>query len=225
MVTIDITQLRLDIRNHCGVSDTAPDGFDNDKCDLLANRTLWALFNKYPFRETEKSVVWNTVAGERSYATPTLFEALRKISIEDPDSLAHIPLNRMTIDTYESVYINHEDAEGFPTDYVRDGNCVLLYPTPDDIYPITFKHWILLADIEDANPGFPLPLNWYEIVMYGAVSRGFLSIRNTTQAAEFENLQVKCINDTTPVEAKEEIDSPRAGVSVRGYHPGDIYNA
>lgn len=226
MPTLDVAQLRTDLRKHCGVTNDTDTGFDDATCDLLLNRSLWQLDNKFPFREKEVTKTFPTVVGVRLYAPPVLFEALRQLSIEDLTDQSHSTLDRATPFFYENNFVNNSDAQAKPTHYVREGANIRLWPTPDQIYTITYKHWITIADIDDTNPDFPLPKNWYEILLYGAVFRGFLQLRNSLMAMEFKNQQVALINDVVPVEAKEEIDSHRSGVSIMGYEAdGRIYDS
>lgn len=223
MVTLDIGQLRTDLRRNLGVIST-DEGFDDDGCDLLLNQSLWHLLNVYPFREKERSTTYELTVGLRSYSLPTLFDAVQLVSIQDMFSDAHTKLERMTREVYESEYVNNADAYGKPEKYYREGACIVYWPTPDDTYTITLKYLITLSDLEDANPDFPLPNNWYEILLLGAQWRGHLALKQWSELTNCKNLQASIINDVVPVEAKEEKDSRRAGFSVPDYNPEDIYS-
>lgn len=221
-LTLDINQLRTDLRGICGTTATSS-GFDNDSVDLMLNRSLWAIMNRFPFRETETTKFFQTVVGTPKYQTPTLFEAIRQMSIEDLDSGAHSILNPMTELEYESQFINDTTAYDTPTNYVRFGPCIKLFPTPDDIYTITIKHTITLMDMDDGNASFPLPKNWYEIVLYGGIYRGFYALRQADNAVKYKTQQDSWIAEAQPIESKEEMDRHTAGVKVRGYEQDTIY--
>jgi hypothetical protein len=217
-LTLNITQLRADLLKHCGVLTTDP-GFNNDGCDLLLNRSLWALMNMFPFRQTEDTKLFDTTIGEPRYTLPTLFEAVRQISIEDDISFEHSILDPMTILEYEAQFIDTIASRAKPTHYIRYGTTLRLFPTPDAVYSIVIKHVITLADLDDDNTGFPIPKNWYEIVLYGGIYRGYFLIKNPAMAKDFEDQQAIWINAALPVESKEEIDRHKAGVSIKGYEP------
>lgn len=222
MSTINVAQLRADLYKETGAAIT---DFDNDAADLYLNRSLWSLTNKYPFRETEKTKTFPTIVNIRNYAMPVAFEAIRQISIEDLTDQSHSILTKMTTLEYEDKYVNNTDANDKPERYVREGVSVKLWPTPDDVYTITLKHIIVLTDLSDSDPSFPLPKNWYEIVLFGGIWRAALGLRNFTMVESYKALQTAAIGDVVPIEAKEEIDSHRAGIMIDGYKADDsIYD-
>lgn len=211
-MTIVLSDLRTELREHLGGLDSSD--LDNDACDLLLNRAFWEIMNKIPFRETEQSATFTTTAGTAFYSTPSLFEAIRKLSIKDLDYESWEPLDRITIDTHEEELNTDSDARGKPTGYVREDGGYRLQPIPDDAYDMRIKYWVTLADLSDSNTTPSLPTVWHEIILFGAVFRGFRRFGDHIRAREFRNDQIGMINTTVPVESKEEIDSPRAGVSI-----------
>jgi hypothetical protein len=221
--TLDIALLRSEIRQHLGVSDADPK-WNDDAIDLLANRAFWAVMNKYPFQETKKTALFSTVIGERSYDLPILFEAVRQVSLVEPVTEQHLYLRRMSIFNYEQKYNESVDSRGTPTHYLRDGGCIILYPTPDAVVEIVLKHWILLDQLDDTNTDFALPANWFEIIMYGAVQRGFLRARNTAESVNLKNLQASAISDTQAIDQKEAEDTRFYGLEIIGYDPDEIYS-
>lgn len=217
-MTLDIIQLRADLRDHTGT-----DEFDmpTAKADLYLNRSYWEILDKFHFREKEVTATWDTVAGTRLYNMPSPFEALRKLSIKDPATGEHKVLDRTTIDVYERTFDADSDAQGFPVAYVREGCAVRLLPTPDDAYEITQKYWTVLSDLSDSNSVPPIPQSWHEIIMFGGVWRAFLGNRDFVSANATKAHQISLINSSVPVEAKEEYDSPEARLEVR-VRPYDV---
>lgn len=208
---LDIEQMREDLREATG---TDEDDMPNEKADRFLNRAYWEILDKYHFREKEVTVTFNTVIGTRLYNMPSPFEALRKLSILNGVTGEHKTLDRTTIDEYENNYDADADARGFPTHYVREGCAVRLIPTPDAIYEITQKYWTVLADLSEANNTPPIPQSWHEIIMLGGVWRAFISFSDYVRANGAKAHQKSLVDSMVPVEAKEEYDSPRAGVSV-----------
>lgn len=219
-MNLDIVLLRNELKTHLG-----DQSLDDPTCDLLLNRSFWALLNKYPFKEKEKTFYFALIVGEPNYQVPTLFEAIRIISIEDLDSYEHVTLDRMSIFEYENEFANITSAQGKPIKYIRERDYIRLFPTPDKTYAMTLKCWITLADISDTDSDFPLPPNWFEILLYGAVQRGHMRTGNAAMATEFKNQQSTEISETVPIEAKENQDTHNAGVKVEGYNPNSIYDA
>lgn len=213
-MSIDLTLMTTELRDHLGVD--AKD-LPNADCYLLLNRSFWELMNKFPFRETEQSATFDTVAGEGFYAVPSLFEAIRKLSIkglDDNDDDSWETLDRLTIQTHENELDTGTDSRGKPTSYLREDGGYRLQPIPDVVYNMRVKYWITLADLAADNLDTTLPSIWDELVLLGGVWRGWLKLVDYAKAREIKNHQVSLINSTAPVEAKEEEDSPLAGVEL-----------
>src|SRR2546430_34857 len=185
--------------------------------ELLLNRSYWELLDKFPFREKEVTQTFCTVAATGFYQVPQPFEALQLISIEDINSLAHVPLKRLTQHQYETEFVNKADAQGKPEWYLREKDGVRLLPIPDVVYTITIKYWSVLADLSSTNLQTPLPQVWDEMLLFGGVWRGFMRQGDYERAREAKAHQVALINSTTPIEAKEETDTHFGGVEVPGY--------
>lgn len=211
-MSIDLTSMRAELLDHLGLTTE----FDNNDLDLLLNRSFWEIMNKFPFRETEESATFVTTEGEGFYATPALFEAIRLLSIKQLDETGDkwTTLERMTIRTHEKELDTSEDARGMPERYVRENGGYRLEPIPDDEYDMRVKYWITLADLSGANLDTELPAIWDEIILLGGVWRGWIKLKNYPDAREMTNHQRALINSSVPVEAKEEEDSPLAGVEL-----------
>lgn len=206
----DLEKYRDELREHLGVDE---DDLDNDACDLLVNRSYAWLLNAFKFRTKELSVKFNLVAGERNYDLPDDFESLRNISIEDLLSGAHTPLDRMTADYYESVYVESEDEWGKPTQYLRERNCIKLWKTPDDAYPVVLKYDRLLPDLDNEDNTTPnLPKNWEEFILMGAVYRGHQRFGDLIRSEAIKKSLYTDVQAAQPVEKKEELDTHRAAL-------------
>lgn len=220
---ISTAQLILELRSHLGGLDTT-DLPDAD-ATLLLNRAYWEVIDKFPFREKEVSQTFPTVMGVRFMGIPVPFEALRQLSIEDPNTFQHVVLNRMTPYDYENTFVNNPDMSqfGMPTNYVREDAGIRLWPTPDQVYSITIKYWTVLSDLVSGSSDPEPPQSWDEIILYGAVWRGFLKFGDFDRAAQMRNHVNALIASAVPTEAKEEFDTHKGGVQVPGYSSYDIY--
>ena len=215
-MSIDTQSLIDELREHLGVDDT---DLDDDACTLLLNRSYWAMLDKFPFREKEVTASFATEDGVNLYAVPSPFEALKSLAIEDLNSFALSPLERMTQKEYDAVFVNDTvegDDEDKPQKYYREKNCIKLWPTPDDAYTITIRYWTVLDDLDntdvDDSPG--IPQNWHELILYGAIWRGYYRLGDIIRGERVKKLDSVLINEAVPTESKEERDSPTAGVEV-----------
>lgn len=213
---IDLASLRSELRVHLGDLDT--DDLSNPDADLLLNRAFWELLNKFPFREKECTVTFTVDEDESFVSLPTLFEAIRKLSIQDNDTSEWTPLTRMDIDEHEDTADDNTDSKGEPVRYLRDRNGIRLQSeqggAPDQTYTLRMKYWITLADLDDSNSDVNLPDVWHELLLYGGLWRGFIRLSDLEKAREIRNVQVGLINSTTLVETKEQADSSLAGVEL-----------
>ena len=208
---MELSGLITEVRDHLGCDE---DDLDDDAVELLLNRSYWAMLNKFPFRETEVTASFATVSGTNLYTVPSPFEALRQLAIKDLDSDAYKPLVRMTQKEYDSVFVDNTDNYNKPEKYYREKNCIKLWPTPDDAYTITIRYFTPLADLEDPTDEPGVPNNWHEILMYGAIWRGFYRLGDVVRGERMKRLDVTLINEAVPTESKEERDSPTAGIEV-----------
>lgn len=207
---LSVAQLTAKLRKATGQdSDDLPD----DDATLQLNIAYWEVIDIFPVREKEVRVTFPTVAGVRAYNAPTPFEALKHLAIKDLNSEAHTPLDQMGHDVYEQKYDETSDTQAKPTHYVREGCQFLLYPTPDQEYIITMRYWTTLADLSNTqNPN--IPQSWHELIYLGALWREFLDIGDHQRMASTIKVWERTANIRVPVEAKEEVNNPRAGLEV-----------
>lgn len=208
----DIIRMRDGLRRATGQDTTE---LPDDLTDLFLNQAYWELIDKFPFREKEVKGPFTTTPHIRSYNVPSPFEALRGLAFVNPDTEQHTPLDQISFDVYEQLYDESTEAETIPTKYVRDGCQVILWPTPNASYTIIMRYWTVLADLgNNQNPN--IPQSWHELIYYGGLARAFMDIGDIVRGNYFNNFQSSKINTQIPVEAKEEVDFHRAGLSVQG---------
>lgn len=222
----DLATLRVEIRGLLGVDETdlpndtvVTSGSEKVGLDLLLNQAYWEVLDKNHFREKEVTATFPTVAGTRFYKVPSSFEALQQLSIEDLDSGLHSPLERATEYEYESIFQNTTDSQGKPSKYLREGNGIRLWLTPDNAYTVTIKYWKELTDLSSTNLNPEIPRTWHEIIKYGAAWRGAAQLGDYAKVQMFMAIHGGLMKSAVTVEAKEEGDTHTGGVEVLGYDP------
>ncbi len=212
---ISTQDLLTELRIHLG--NLSDDELSDDEGKLLLNRAYWELLDKFPFREKEVIATFVTVAGQRNYIAPSPFDALRSLSIQDPTSLKWTPLTKDGLYNFEVDKNDSESARAVPVKYLREGNKIRLDPIPDQEYTLTIKYWSTLDDLETNPTSNPtIPRSWHEIILYGAVWRGFLRLRDYASSREYKIQAVALVDSLPPIESKEEEDSHTIGVEVLG---------
>lgn|SRR5207302_5728101 len=217
-MTLVLADLETELEEHLGLDSTdigqAP--WTIDRIDLLLNRSFWEIQYKFPFREKELTATFATVAGTRLYSLPVPFESLRQLSIEDLNDFSHSVLQRTTIYDYESRYINNPSGteQDKPQFYTREGTGIRLLPTPDKVYTLTIKYQTTLADLSTQNNIPVIPQIWHEVILYGALWRGFLRLGDYARAQQSRAHQRELMAEIQPVESKEETDTHLGGLDV-----------
>jgi hypothetical protein len=206
-MNITITQMRTELRDHLGVDDIElPDA----SADLLIDRAASELMSKFHFTAMQDEQTITTVADQAAYTIPVSTDAIEGLYFEDDVSKQHSPIDRITFDFYEQHYQNSTVASGKPNVYFRRNDEVILHPTPDAVYTLTMYRRKILGDF---STGIMFgPQEWFETILYGAITRGFHKLGDYVRAQASAAYQVGLISSITPTEAKEEYDSRRAGV-------------
>ena len=220
-MAMNLQSLRDELRNSLGVDST---DFPNARVDELLNRALTELTRKFPFREKETSTNFATIADTPKYTLPVNFDSLIDISIQGPDSLQSTPLNRSTKVNYDASLnatpLASTQDPPIPCEYVRENDCIILWPTPAIAYNVKIRYLKGIADLTDTNSALGLPPEWHEIVLLGATWRGFISMGDYERANASKAHQISLLSSTVPVEATEEFDTHYGGVEVYGYDRG-----
>lgn len=198
-MTIVLDDLRTEVRAHLGV-DT--DDMSNTVIELLLNRAYWGISERFPAKE--KTANFSFSDGVRKYTCPSPYEAVKMIGVEHDTGKDHKRLTRITREWYETQYVNDTDAEGIPKEYFREGDDFIVHPTPDRTYPGIIRYDTIFSDLSDSNVTPEIPQVWHEILMYGAVWRGYDRLGDFVKSAEVLNRQVSLLNSLPTQQEKEE---------------------
>lgn len=219
MSGIDVDTMISELKEHLGV-DTELDSTD---ALLLLNRSWWEFQNKTPLRQKEKTVEFDIGNTSDFYEVPQPIEATRSITLIDPDTLDQFKLERMSRDRYDELVNDSPELQEQPTHYVRENNGFKLWPFPDKTYRLKFFRYLTLNDLA-VGEDIDVPLFWHEVILFGAVYRGYMRINEPLRADFFRKQQADVMNTAIPTEAEEEADSQLAGMRIVGYVKSDIYN-
>lgn len=216
---IDSDVLVDELREHLGVDIDDP-VWSVPTLELLLNRALWEVMNKFNFRENESSYSFLTVIGQAEYDVPSSFEAMQGIGIQDVRSLQWTKLGRIDIAQYQDWLTGNTQDYAKPEKYFRRDDTITLWKTPDQVYNVQVYNLITIADISaDPIVNLTIPQEWHEIILFGGLWRGYLKAGDMERSNQIKSQQVALINSTVPVQAKEETDSRDVGLSIRPSEP------
>jgi hypothetical protein len=203
MPGLNIGNMRAGIRKATGIEAGDPD-LTTPEIDLYLNRSLWEIDNKFPFKEKEKTVTFETIVDVRNYDVPEPVDAVKSLAIQDLHSAQTKTLRYMETFEYDNNYTANSDFNGKPWGYTREGCFVRL----------VLKRWITIDDLTDANATAELPIVWHEVIQLGGLWRCFIDLGDVARANQIKNHQVALINSIVPTQAKEEGNDKYAGVEV-----------
>lgn len=208
------TQLITDLRSATGVDST---DYPDAKCLVFLNRSWWEVCDKFKFREKETQTTLVTVASTRDVSIPADCYATRiVVAVDEDENDTHIQLEQIDEITYESLYAEDSEQEGFPEKYLRYGSVIRLYPTPDAVYNLVAYYWKTLSDLSVLNDP-SIPQSWHEIVLFGGIWRLKAELGDLETKASFQMDQQRLIESSSSVVDIEKYDSQNFHAQFPGY--------
>lgn len=183
---------------------------DNTAVDRLLNRAWWPMAAQLRFNEKDAEFTFTTVAGQQNYAFPSDSDSVERVVVRDSQTSSWEPL--LKVDDWNMFEKQDDDEDAFPTHYSRRGNEFIFYPVPDEEYEVKVKYQRTLADIESSGPG--VPQEWHEVILWGAVARGFFILGDWVRGKAAEAQQATYLAVLNTQEERETFDRPFSGVKV-----------
>lgn len=204
---LSLAILRQDLRTHLGMDEL---DLPDSQADLLLNRAWWMLSSQLRFSEKDAVYDFSTTAGDDTYALPTDSDAIQKVILQEPGDDAWEPLTNIA--DWDMFKLKDTDLQDRPTHYSRRGSNFILWPNRDNVYDVSVKYLRTLADIQASGPD--APQEWHEVILWGAVSRGFYAIGDWTRGQEAQAQQSLLIQSLDTQETKEHEDRVFSGLRV-----------
>lgn len=199
--------LREDLRTHLGMDiNDLPDA----AADRLLNRSYWNLQSKLRFPMQESELTFPTVADYDTYDLVLDEEGIQRITIFDPALERELFL--VKVDDWNMFPLYDATLTGQPTHYSRRADSIILWPMPDDDYTMRVKYRMTLADISTNGP--EVPQEWHEVILMGAIYRGFFSRGDTNRGQKFRTEWSLLVNNLDTTEEKEKEDNHYSGMRV-----------
>jgi hypothetical protein len=206
-MSLSLAQLREELRRYTGKNATQ---LPNADADLLLNFSWWALSSQLRFNERETEASFTCVAGTESYAIPADHSAIQRVVIQGIDETDWHAL--VKIDDWNMFELKDDTETERPTHYSRRDALFILWPNPDAAYDVRVKYLRSLADIEASGPD--APREWHEVILWGAIARGFFSDGDWARGKEAQAQQIMYLNSLDTEETKDREDRPMSGVRI-----------
>ena len=145
-------------------------------CDEAINEAQADLAQEIEFRALFDVETVTTVAGTITYTLPT--DYMRSYSLEDTEEnqeLVFYPVGDYDL-------LDQDFSSGRPSVYTIDRGNIRLYPTPDAVYSLDFRHYRSPATLA-ADADIPeIPTRYHKLLRMYALARLFERENDLTQA-------------------------------------------
>lgn len=141
---------------------------------LTTGNRFWGLKKNFYFPELETVGSANTVDGTAYISTPADCLVIRQVW----DSTSDVKLDRIGWKTYVE-YTGRADAssEAAPSEYIRQGAYIYLYPTPDAVYAMRVYYRKRPAVLTGANTTV-IGAEWDEPIVKLATAQSWLRLQD-----------------------------------------------
>lgn len=182
----------------------------NTDADQLLNRSWWTISSKLRFFERDGTYSFVTVAGTDSYPLPTDSDVVQRVIVQEAGDDDWEPLTN--ISDWNMFDQQQTSSEDRPTHYSLRGSSIILWPNPDKVYSVSFKYLRTLADIQASGPD--APQEWHEVILWGAISRGFFARGDWNRGTAAQNQQAIFLQTLDTQETKNQEDHVYSGFQV-----------
>lgn len=206
-MSLSLAILRDELRNYLGQNSTQ---LDDTSADRLLNLSWWAISAQLRFNEREATDSFTTTAGTDEYDIPVDTSAIQRVTIQGPDDTDWTPL--IKIDDWNMFEKKDDEEQDYPTHYSRRNDKFILWPNPNDEYDVRVKYLRTLDDIQSSGPD--APQEWHEVILWGAVARGFFAVGDWTRGNQAQQQQATYISQLDTQETKDREDRSMSGLKV-----------
>jgi hypothetical protein len=211
MATLSQSELREEVWGSTG---TDSSDFSSTLVDRFLNLSWHEVQDKLDYREEEGLATFTCVSGQADYPISgfiTDFSSVQSVFVQ---STTETTWSRLTYKDYNT-YLEEQDdnaaSNGLPENFTRYGTSVLLQPTPDAAYPVKVRYIKTLADL--ISSGFPIPQQWSEIILQGAIARIWQRIGDPNRMATAFQMRDALILNISTTKIQENV-SNMAGISI-----------
>jgi hypothetical protein len=141
-----------------------PTLFGASRVNNYINKAYQLICRRVQYYTDETTQDFNTAAGTVKYALPANFARIREL-YDTNRNLAMQYIGLRDLDQAQS------SQQGPPIYYALDGANMHLYPTPDGVYPLELRYW-LLPPLLVADTDVPtLPADWHDLLWMYSTAR------------------------------------------------------
>lgn len=145
-------------------------GIDATTAKKYVNRAYLQMAMSFQFYGVETKTTFNTAAADNDYDIGTVAVGAKDI-VAIYNNTQDYPLVQRDIVWWEATLEDPTTVTGEPTDWVRYGDDILLYPTPDAIYEMNIRYKTNPAEMTTDGESPVFPEEWHEAIVLSAMSK------------------------------------------------------
>lgn len=135
-----------------------PSLFGSQRVTNFINDGYQLICQRVQFYTDEGSYDFSTVAGTAKYPLPAGWARLREMW----DTSRNVPVHAVGLRDIDSGGL---PPQGPPSYYALDGVNMHLWPTPDGIYPLELRYWVLPGPLVNDTDVPVIPANWHHLLV------------------------------------------------------------
>lgn len=169
----------------------------------LINWSYTDLCTSLDIDELKGSLQLTLVPGQPLYALPYAVDFIEEASLVLPkaESISEgYPLDKHDLNAYRSA----GPSDGDPTFFFRQGDILVLYPTPDKARTLNLDVKVRPQWLVNGTDSPIIPVEWHEAILLGARKRGFSTLLEFDKALPVENEFVGLVRRRTDREAQDD---------------------
>jgi hypothetical protein len=177
------------------------DDIEQDMLDGWINDSYLDVCTSVDIDEMKGSLAIETVAGQPLYTLPYVVSSTQGAALIDSGlNDGGWPLGKVD----KSAYRDWPDKSGRPETYFREGDLLILYPTPDKSYFVSLDIRIRPLPLADDDDSPILGQEWHRPIRLGARQKAFDDLQEFEKAPIAENSYTNSVRRRNNREASED---------------------
>lgn len=179
--------------------------FDDTMFDLWINQSYVDLCTSLDIPELNGSVVISLDPAQALYLLPRQVRAIDMVSVVDTATYGALGGRKLT-KTDKNSYRKAPALNGEPKEYFREGNMLVLWPTPVAIRDLSVDFKIRPDPLVDEDHYPIIPPEWHEVIVRNARTKAHSDLREFDSAGITNNEVVGLVRRKTDPDAVEDDD-------------------
>lgn len=177
------------------------DDLTNDELDLWINDSYIDVCTSVELDEMKASISFSTVSGQALYLLPYVVSSTQGAAVIDAGLIdGGAPIDKID----KTWYREQKNWSERPKYYFRDGDVLVLYPTPEKAYTITLDFRIRPLPLSLDTDSPILGREWHRSIRLGARHKALDDLQEFDKALPAENSYTNSVRRRNDREATED---------------------